>query len=156
MKLPGQTRFLWISVVVIALDLITKKFASHYLSSMIAYKVFPGFNLILVHNYGAAFGFLNGEGGWQTWLFTGVAIVIGIGLLIWLARLKRSERWLAIAIALVIGGALGNLIDRLILGYVVDFLDFYIGQYHWPTFNLADSCITIGALMIIWRLWRGK
>ena len=154
MKLPGQTRFLWLSLVVIILDLITKQFASHYLSRLIPYQIFPGFNLILVHNYGAAFGFLHGASGWQTWVFTGIAIAVGIGLFIWMVRLKRSEGWLAIAIALVIGGAFGNLIDRLILGYVVDFLDFYIGQYHWPVFNLADSCITIGALMIIWRLWR--
>ena len=156
MRFPGQLRFLWLSVVVLVIDLMTKQIANHYLSRFIAYQVFPGFNLVLVHNQGAAFGFLHGQGGWQTWLFTCIAVVIVVALIIWLVRLRRNQTWLAIAIALVIGGAVGNMIDRVILGYVVDFLDFYIGQYHWPAFNFADTCITIGAILIIWRLWRGK
>lgn len=156
MKLPGQLRFLWVSLAVVVLDLLTKQFASHYLSHFIAYNVCPGFNLVLVHNQGAAFGFLHGEGGWQTWLFTGIAVAIIAALVVWLVRLRRNQYWLAVAITLVIGGAFGNMIDRVILGYVVDFIDLYIGRYHWPAFNLADTCITIGAIMIIWKLWRSK
>lgn len=155
-KLPGQMRFLWLSMVVIIADLLSKQLASHYLSQWVPHTIFPGFDLVLVRNYGSAFGFLYHADGWQTKLFIGFAIVVTIILLIWLARLShtRGNRWSAIAITLIIGGALGNFIDRAVHGYVVDFIDVYIGQYHWPAFNLADSCISIGAIMLIWRLWR--
>ena len=102
-----------------------------------------------VYNEGAAFSFLAGQGGWQRWLFSLFALAI-CGLLgWWLRRLPANAAWLGSAYSLVIGGALGNLLDRLMYGHVVDFIDVYVGQWHWPAFNLADSAICIGAVMIV-------
>lgn len=152
---PMQKRLvrtlLWLdlSIVVIALDLWTKSLAVAHLSLYQPVAVFPHFNLMLAHNSGAAFSFLADAGGWQRWFFAGIAVVLTVFMTVWIWQLKAGQRWLACALALVIGGALGNLWDRVTLGYVVDFLDFWWGDYHFPAFNIADSAITVGALMLI-------
>ena len=142
---------LWLklSIAVIALDALTKWQAAKQLRLYEAVPVFPHFNLMLARNEGAAFSFLADAGGWQRWLFAGIAVALTALMVTWIARLKPAQRWLACALALVIGGALGNLWDRVALGYVVDFLDFYWGDSHFPAFNIADSAITVGTVMII-------
>ena len=108
-----------------------------------------GFNLTLAHNYGAAFSFLADQSGWQRWFFASLALVVGIALSVWLMRLSPAQKWLAAALSLLVGGAFGNLYDRVLNGYVVDFLDAYYGTYHWPAFNVADSAICIGACLLL-------
>jgi signal peptidase II len=109
----------------------------------------PYFNLTMAHNHGAAFSFLAQAGGWQRWFFTVLALVISTVLVVWLAKLKPEAKLEAISLSLVIGGAIGNVIDRIYYGYVIDFLDIYIGSSHWPAFNVADSAICIGAVLLI-------
>ncbi|MGE0080889.1 MAG: signal peptidase II [Thiohalomonadaceae bacterium] len=147
-------RWLWLSALVVVIDQITKALASNLLNLHEGVPVLPGLNLTLMHNTGAAFSFLSDEGGWQRWFFAVIAVVISALLVLWLRRLPPAERWLHIAIALVIGGALGNLWDRLMLGYVVDFIDVYAGRWHWPAFNVADSAITVGAAMLLLDAFR--
>jgi len=147
--------WLWLSALIVAADLLTKYLASTNLEYAVPVPVMPLFNLTLLHNTGAAFSFLASASGWQRWFFAGLAVVVSLVLIRWLATLK-DDRWLACAIALVLGGALGNLYDRVTLGYVVDFLHFYWGNYHFPAFNIADSAITVGAGMMILDLFRSK
>jgi len=139
-----------------ALDLATKAVASHYLVLYQPVPVFPGFNWTLAHNSGAAFSFLASESGWQRWFFSVIALVVSIGITIWMKRLPSTQTWLAVALALVLGGAIGNLWDRVTLGYVVDFIDVYYQQSHWPAFNIADSAISIGAVLLIIDSFRGE
>ena len=150
----GALPWLWLSALVIVLDLGTKYLASTNLDYGISVPVLPFFNLTLLHNTGAAFSFLAEQGGWQRWFFAVLAIGVSVMLIAWLQRLPRSDRWLSIALALVLGGALGNLYDRLVLGYVVDFIHLYYGAYHFPAFNIADSAITVGAVMIALDMFR--
>lgn len=142
-------KWLWISGVVIVLDQITKQIASAKLLYADPVAVIPYFNLTLLHNTGAAFSFLAGAGGWQRWFFAAVALLASVIIILWLKKLQPGQRWLAVALALVLGGALGNLWDRLYYGYVIDFLDFYVGSYHWPAFNVADIAISVGAVMLL-------
>jgi len=111
--------------------------------------VIPYFSLTYVHNTGAAFSFLSQAGGWQRWFFAGLALTVSVVITIWLARLKKHEILLAVALSLVLGGAVGNLIDRLLYGYVIDFLDVYYQDWHWPAFNIADSAITLGVSLML-------
>lgn len=148
-RLRRTATWLLLSVGVIAVDLWTKALAVANLELYRPVPVFEHFNLMLAHNTGAAFSFLAGAGGWQRWFFAVIAVVITTVMVVWIWRLKPGQRWLACALALVIGGALGNLYDRVTLGYVVDFLDFWWGDYHFPAFNIADSAITVGAVMLI-------
>lgn len=143
------TRWLALSAAVIALDLATKAWVSAAFQLGDSREVLPVFNLVLAHNTGAAFSFLSDAGGWQRWLFTAITLVISVALV---AGLKRQDRnpLVAAAFALVLGGALGNLYDRLTLGYVVDFLDFHWGRAHFPAFNAADSAITLGVALLLW------
>ena len=109
---------------------------------------------MLTYNTGAAFSFLAGAGGWQRWFFLGLGAAVSIGLIIWLWRLKPGEQWLAMALALILGGAVGNLIDRAWLGQVIDFIQLYYDRWYFPAFNLADSAITLGAvLLVLESLW---
>ncbi len=147
--------WLWLSGLVLLLDLLTKYMASAHLDYAMSVPVMPSFNLTLLHNTGAAFSFLAGASGWQRWFFAILALVVSGVLIRWLLTLK-NDRWLAIAIALVLGGALGNLYDRVTLGYVVDFLHFYWRDWHFPAFNIADSAISVGAAMMIIDLFRKK
>ncbi|MGB2287463.1 MAG: signal peptidase II [Porticoccaceae bacterium] len=107
------------------------------------------FNLVRVHNYGAAFSFLSDAGGWQRWAFSLLAAVISIVIVVWIARLPTQSKMEGLALALILGGALGNLYDRLTLGYVVDFLDFHWSGMHFPAFNIADAGISVGAAVLI-------
>ena len=142
-------RWLALSAAVIALDLATKAWVSGAFQLGESREVLPVFNLVLAHNTGAAFSFLAGAGGWQRWLFTAITVVISVALVIGLRR-NEAKPLIATAFALVLGGALGNLYDRLTLGYVVDFLDFHWGRAHFPAFNVADSAITVGVALLLW------
>lgn len=141
--------WLWLSGLVIALDFLTKRWAETALNYNDPVAVMPFFNFTLLHNTGAAFSFLAQSGGWQRWLFTVLALLVSMVLVIWLYRLPRCYSWLGSALGLILGGAIGNLADRVRLGYVVDFIDIYYRHWHWPAFNLADSAISIGAVMLI-------
>jgi len=143
------SQWLWISILVIVLDQSTKLLADHFLHYQQPISIIPMFNFTLLYNKGAAFSFLNDAGGWQRWFFTIVSSVISIVLIIWLHKLKTSQKLLITSIALILGGAVGNLIDRSVYGHVIDFLDVYYQQYHWPAFNIADSAISIGAVLLI-------
>lgn len=149
-------KWLWLSVTVIALDQLTKAVASAHLVLQKPMAIIPFVNLTLMHNSGAAFSFLGGASGWQRWLFVIIALAVSGGLVWWLRQLSAGDTWLAVALALVLGGALGNVFDRLYLGYVVDFIDVYYGQWHWPAFNVADSAITVGAALLLLDALRGR
>jgi signal peptidase II len=142
-------RWLGLSAAVVALDLATKEWVSSVFRYGETMEVMPFFNLVLVHNTGAAFSFLAGAGGWQRWFFTAVAVVIS-GVLVWMLRKPGTGRLLSAALALVLGGALGNLYDRVTVGYVVDFIQLHAGGYYFPAFNVADSAITVGVVLLIW------
>ena len=146
---PGWTRWLALSAVVIAADLATKAWVSSAFRYGEVREVTPFFNLVLAHNTGAAFSFLAGAGGWQRWFFTLVAIAISIGIVVTL-RGHAGKRLFAAALALVLGGALGNLHDRVTLGYVVDFVQLHAAGYYWPAFNVADSAICVGVALLFW------
>ncbi len=138
-----------LSLIVIVLDQITKLVAVDVLTLYLPEAVFPGFNLTLMHNTGAAFSFLSQAGGWQRWFFILLAIGVSLFIIFWMRSLPADKRWLPIALAFVLGGAIGNLIDRVYLGYVIDFIEVYYKDYYWPAFNIADSAIFIGAVMLI-------
>jgi len=139
--------WLMLSVLVIALDQWTKHLALAHLQPFEAREVVPGLlNWTLAFNPGAAFSFLAGADGWQRWLFTALAVGVSAGLAVWLSRLSRADWRNAAPLALIIGGAVGNLVDRLRFGHVTDFIDVYWGSAHWPAFNIADSAICIGAV----------
>tara|TARA_R110002049_G_scaffold200262_3_gene370914 strand:+ start:908 stop:1375 length:468 start_codon:yes stop_codon:yes gene_type:complete len=149
-------KYLWLTSVIIALDQASKWFMVSWLSLHETFAVIPFFNLTMAHNPGAAFSFLAHADGWQRWFFIGLASIVSIGLLIWLRNLKPHAKLEAMSIALILGGALGNLIDRFYYGYVIDFLDVYYGTYHWPAFNIADSAIVIGAVLLVIDSFRSK
>ncbi len=145
---PWQ-RWLLLSLVVAVADLATKAWVSSAFCPGDVHVITPFLNLVLWHNPGAAFSFLAGAGGWQRWFFVGVTLVVGAVLL---AMLRKSggNRLLAAALALVLGGAAGNLWDRVTLGHVVDFIQLHAAGYYWPAFNVADSAITVGVALILW------
>ncbi|MAN52700.1 MULTISPECIES: signal peptidase II [unclassified Marinimicrobium] len=153
--LKSAWRWYALAIAVIALDQISK----HWVSAALTYGepvVFtPFFNFTLLHNPGAAFSFLSDAGGWQRWFFTVVAAVVSVVLVIWLARVSE-KRYEALALALILGGAIGNLYDRVVLGYVVDFVVVHYQDYYWPAFNIADSAITVGAALLILDMLFGK
>jgi len=147
---PNALVWLALSALVIALDQLTKHIAIAVLEPYHAQAVIPGFlNWTLAYNAGAAFSFLHDAGGWQRWLFTGLAIAVSAVLVVWLGRTARGEWRTALPLALVIGGALGNLIDRVRFGHVTDFIEVYYQQWSWPAFNVADSAISVGAVLLI-------
>jgi signal peptidase II len=147
--------WLWLSVIVILLDQATKLLVLGLLSPYQVIELVPNLNLTLMFNEGAAFSLLSDAGGWQRWLFSGFALAVTLVLLVWLLRLQRDERLLATALALIIGGAIGNLIDRVFLGHVVDFIQVYLPFIPlalfnpWPSFNIADSAISIGVVLFL-------
>jgi signal peptidase II len=144
-------RWLWLAALVFVADIGIKLLVMNNMgygwSNRI--EVLPFFNLLYVHNYGAAFSFLSDQAGWQRWLFTAIAFGVSSMLVYWMRQLPSNARWSNIAYAAIIGGALGNVFDRILHGFVVDYLDFYWGTYHWPAFNIADMAIVTGAAMII-------
>lgn len=158
-KLFTETGFRWIGLTLIFLviDQITKQITVNSMDLYQSIEVLPFFNITYVHNPGAAFSFLADQPGWQRWFFTAIASIASIVFMVWLSRTPKSNKLLSIAIALMLSGALGNLIDRVLFGYVIDFLDFYVGNSHWPAFNIADSAIFVGAaFMVIESYQSGK
>ncbi|MFV0594549.1 signal peptidase II [Shewanella sp.] len=143
-------RWYWVVVLVFLADQLSKQWILANFDLFESVQLLPFFNFTYVRNYGAAFSFLSEAGGWQRWLFTIVAVGFSTLLTVWLRKQSASLWKLNLAYTLVIGGALGNLIDRLMHGFVVDFIDFYWGKSHYPAFNIADSAIFIGAVLIIW------
>jgi signal peptidase II len=139
----------WLSVLVIVLDQFTKYLAETLLEFHEPVPVLPSFNLMLTYNTGAAFSFLADAGGWQRWFFLGLGTMVSVGLIVWLWRLKPADQRLAAALALILGGAAGNLIDRAWLGQVIDFIQLYYDRWYWPAFNVADSAITVGAALLV-------
>lgn len=145
---------IWLSILVVVLDQTTKYLAETLLIVHQPVPVLSWFNLMLTYNTGAAFSFLADASGWQRWFFLGLGSVASLGLVIWLMRLKSEEKGLTIALALILGGAVGNLIDRAWLGHVIDFIQLYYDHWYWPAFNIADSAITLGAgLLVVDSLW---
>jgi signal peptidase II len=143
------TRWLAVSAAVVAADLATKAWVSGAFAPGEVLVVTPFFNMVLMHNTGAAFSFLAGAGGWQRWFFTVVSVVVSAAIIYMLSRPHRDAA-VPLGLALVLGGALGNLYDRLTLGHVVDFIQLHAAGYYWPAFNLADSAITVGVAILVW------
>ena len=146
---PTMARWLWLSLLIVILDQATKWLAEALLVPFQPVPLMPLLNLTLMYNEGAAFSFLANAGGWQRWLFAGFALVMTTVLAIWLLRLEKGDRVTAVTLSLIIGGAIGNLIDRVQTGRVVDFIDFYVGTWHWPAFNVADSAISVGIVFLL-------
>ncbi len=136
-------------MLVVLLDWQTKQWVSEALALYRPREVFSWLNITLAHNYGAAFSFLSDAGGWQRWFFIILASLVSLVLLAWLIRLPRKEWLTALGLALILGGAIGNLLDRIQLGYVVDFVDVYYKNWHFPAFNVADSAITCGVILLL-------
>ncbi|MGB5764767.1 MAG: signal peptidase II [Sedimenticolaceae bacterium] len=144
-----MSRLLWISVVVVVLDQLSKFWMLASFDEYEVLTVWPVFNLTLVFNTGAAFSFLSDAGGWQRWFFVAIGVVVSAVMVVWLGKLQARERLTAYGLAFVIGGAIGNLIDRVWLGKVVDFLQWHWQDWYWPSFNLADSAITLGVVLLL-------
>ncbi|BDB17580.1 signal peptidase II [Pseudomonas azotoformans] len=154
----GRLGWLVLSVLVLVIDQVSK---AHFEGSLQMFQqivVIPDyFSWTLAYNTGAAFSFLADSGGWQRWLFALIAVVVSAVLVVWLKRLGRDDTWLAIALALVLGGALGNLYDRIALGHVIDFiLVHWQNRWYFPAFNFADSAITVGAIMLALDMFKSK
>lgn len=149
-------KWLWLSLLVILLDQGTKYLAESQLRLYEPIEVSPFFNFTLAYNTGAAFSFLADAGGWQRWFLAGLALIISLGLVFWLHRLRENAPGEAFAVALILGGALGNVVDRLWHGYVIDFIDLYYQDWHWPAFNIADSAITVGVAFLIFQSLFGQ
>ena len=142
-------QWLWLSALVVILDQVTKWIADNRLDFRVPEQVFQGLNMTLVYNRGAAFSFLSDAGGWQRWFFIALSTVISLVLIYWLRSVDRGRIYLAVGLALILGGAIGNLIDRSLYGYVIDFIDVYYQHWHFPAFNIADSAISVGAGLLI-------
>lgn len=156
--------WLGLASIIVVLDQLTKYLAAGQLGLGQAISLIPHLNLALAYNEGAAFSFLSDSGGWQRWFFAVLSTLVSIVLVIWLSRLPSREKWTGLALALILGGAVGNLVDRVIHGHVIDFIDFYYtaagkcmplfyhataATCHFPTFNVADSAITVGAVILV-------
>lgn len=144
-----------LALLVLVLDQGSKALAQSLLEYARPVPVFSWFNLTLHYNEGAAFSFLSDAGGWQRWLFTGLALAVSGALIVWVWSLPREQGLLALALALVLGGALGNVIDRVLLGHVVDFISVHYAGRYFPTFNIADSAISVGAVLLLLDSFRG-
>ncbi len=138
-----------ISGLIVVVDQVSKFVSNNNLTEHVPVTVFPGFDLLLAYNRGAAFSFLNDAGGWQRWLLTGISFAVSVFLVGWLIKLPKTQRLLGFALALILGGAVGNLIDRMLAGYVIDFISLYFMDYRFATFNIADAAISIGAALMI-------
>lgn len=167
----GMLKWLWITAILVVLDQVSKQLAENTLEKFTPVKVIPNLNLYLTYNEGAAFSFLSDAGGWQRWLFTVIAIVVGTIIVFWMKSLKQHERVSAIGLAFILSGAIGNVIDRILFGKVIDFIQYYYqaescfygfsrtflfgaDQCVWPAFNIADSAIFVGAVLLIFQAIR--
>ena len=142
-------RLLWLSGLVVVLDQLSKFWIMATFEEYEVLVIWPVFNLTLVYNTGAAFSFLSDAGGWQRWFFITIGILVSAIMAVWLRRLGAHERLTGYGLALVIGGAVGNVIDRIWLGKVVDFLQWHWQEWYWPSFNVADSAITLGVILLL-------
>ena len=149
-------RWLWCSLAVIVVDQTTKVAAVELLDPASSVALLPTLNLVIAYNTGAAFSLLSTAGGWQRWLFIGIAVAICAFIVHWLRDLPRQARWLPLALSLILGGAVGNVIDRVRIGAVIDFIDFHVGGWHWPAFNVADSAICIGVALLVLGMFRSE
>lgn len=149
-KLSRQV-WMWylLAVAVVLLDQLSKIWVSAHLTYGVPVTYTSFFNFTLLHNHGAAFSFLADQGGWQRWFFALLALVVSITLVIWIARSAANNKLETFALSFILGGALGNLYDRIQLGHVVDFIVVHYQEHFWPAFNLADSAITLGAFVLI-------
>jgi len=145
----AMLKWLGLSFLAVLLDQLSKLLIADNMQLYQSINIMPYVNLTYVHNTGAAFSFLSEAGGWQRWFFAALAIIIGAVIAVWLSRLKAHETLMAVSLSLVLGGAIGNLIDRLAYGYVIDFLDVYVQTWHWPAFNVADSAISLGVVLML-------
>jgi signal peptidase II len=148
--------WLWLSLTVVALDQATKFLVTRFFELYDRVEVLPVLDFTLLHNTGAAFSLLAGASGWQRWFFIGLACVVSVLLVAWIWRTPRGEKLLPLALALILGGAVGNVIDRVVHGYVVDFIHAHWGAAYFPAFNIADSAITVGAVLLILDAFREK
>jgi len=150
-EIRGQSAaWLLLSVFVVLADQVSKAYIIRHFGEFEFTRILPVLDITLMHNVGAAFSFLASASGWQRWVFIGLAVVVSIGITVWLLRLPRgTQTLLAAGLALVLGGALGNVIDRIRLGYVIDFIHFHWQQAYFPAFNVADSAITVGAACLL-------
>jgi signal peptidase II len=149
-------RFIWISIIAIILDQVTKQAIIGSMDLYQSIQILPFFNLTYVHNYGAAFSILYDAGGWQRYFLSALALIVSAVIVWWLRQSTKQQVLLPVAFSFILGGALGNVLDRILHGYVIDFLDFYYGSYHWPAFNVADSAIFIGAALLIIDMFVNK
>lgn len=140
--------WLGIALVVVLLDQASKIMMSQFLLYGQSEAITSYFNLVMVYNKGAAFSFLSDQPGWQRYFFTAVSVIASLFIL-WMLKRNPTQRLFCLALALILGGAVGNLIDRIAYGHVIDFLDFHVGGWHWPAFNVADSAITVGAILFV-------
>ena len=154
-------RMLGVSLAIVLLDQITKQVMDGWLGLCQPYAcerqhILPFFQLVVLYNEGAAFSFLADAGGWQRWVLSGVSLIVSIGICIWLLRLTSEQRTLRWSLALILGGALGNLIDRALFGHVIDFLVLYYDPYYFPAFNVADAAISLGACGLLLDMFLTK
>lgn len=147
--MPDLLRWLGVSALVIALDQWSKAAIVSHFAYGESLRITSFFDLVLAHNQGAAFNMLQGAGGWQRWLFSALAVAASVWI-VWLLRKHSQQKLFCFALSMIMGGALGNLIDRIVHGYVVDFLNFHWNAHYFPAFNLADSAITCGAALLLW------
>ncbi|MBU1190824.1 MAG: lipoprotein signal peptidase [Gammaproteobacteria bacterium] len=142
-------RWLWLAVLIVVLDQVTKIWAETVLSAGGPIEVLSWFNFSLAYNRGAAFSFLAAAGGWQRYFFLGIGLIAVVIIVAWLRRLQAHEQMTALGLVSILGGAVGNLIDRALYGHVIDFIDWHYAGWHWPAFNIADSAILIGAVLVV-------
>ena len=142
-------RWWWLTVTFLLLDQITKHWVAGSFDLYESVNILPFFSFTYVHNTGAAFSFLADQGGWQRWFFTAIATIASVVFITWLSKTPKENKLLSIAFALMLSGAVGNLIDRALFGYVIDFIDFHWAGYRFPAFNIADSAIFVGAVLMI-------
>lgn len=154
----GKLPWLWLSLLVFVLDQASKLWFDNNLNMYQQIVIIPDyFSWTLAYNTGAAFSFLADANGWQRWFFAAIAVLVSGVLVVWLKRLKADETWLALALALVLGGALGNLFDRVVYGHVIDFiLLHWQSRWYFPAFNLADSAITLGAILLALDMFKSQ
>jgi len=156
---PPRSHLLWLFMLagaIVVLDQLTKALASAQLDYGVPRTVFTGFDLMLAHNTGAAFSSFADAGGWQRWGLAGIAVAASVFIIVWLLRLPSKQKLVGAALACILGGALGNLYDRVVLGYVVDFISLYYGEWRFATFNIADVALNVGAFLIVLDILKGE
>ena len=150
-----NVKWLWLSLLVVVLDQASKQIAEAQLTPHQAVNLLPYFDWYLTYNTGAAFSFLADAGGWQRWLFTAIAIIMSVLIVQWIRKLPAEDTLAAISLSLILGGAIGNLIDRIYLGHVIDYIQIWLGAYPFPAFNIADAAISVGAVLLILSSFTG-